>query len=63
MDKKLTMAMFLDLSKAFDTISHIMLLIKLDRMGIRGTSKSGLRVTYQTVRNALSLMVLYHPGN
>ena len=37
-NKKHTIALFIDLSKAFDTISHDILYRKLDRYGIRGTA-------------------------
>ena len=38
-----TMAIFIDLSKAFDTINHNILLKKLEYYGIRGTSNDLIR--------------------
>ena len=47
---KLPMGIFVDLSKAFDTISHEILLYKLENMGIRGLGKKLIK-NYLTNRN------------
>ena len=63
-----TCAIFLDLAKAFDTVSHDILLQKLEVYGIRGTSlkffKSYLENRYQFVKieNAKSIISLIEFG-
>ena len=41
-----TLAVFLDLSKAFDSLKHDVLLKKLYKYGIRGWPTNGLKATY-----------------
>ena len=50
MDKgQLTGVIFIDLRKAFDTISHSLIVSKLPNYGISGIEKSGLQIIYLRV--------------
>ena len=52
-----TVAMFLDLSKAFDTLEHTVLIKKLDKYGIRGVAKEWFKdyLTNRKVRTKCSI--------
>ena len=54
-NKKISVGIFLDLSKAFDTIDHYILLNKLSHYGIRGTALSWMQ-TYLTNRHQYTSM-------
>lgn len=64
-DNLLTLGVFIDFSKAFDTLNHDTLLTKLDIYGFRGTFlnliRSYLQYRYQTVvvGNNCSKICLY----
>ena len=50
-NKQITCGLFLDFSKAFDTVNHDILLPILYTYGIRGTPFNGLKATYAIALN------------
>ena len=66
--KYLTLGLFIDVSKAFDSINHDILLSKLEYYGIRGVANSWLhsyitnRFQYTESANSSSLLCLITAG-
>ena len=50
-NKKFTIGVFIDLSKAFDTVNHEILLAKLHHYGLEEHHLNGLKTIYQIENN------------